>query len=428
MDHGQRMTLAERIPQVSGLRCVLCGKLYSLDEVVYVCPDCGQVGTLDVEMNPAVLWPDRSDPSPKADLWQDERFLPLALDMPYPSQIIPLKIGSTPYYHREDLAFDVKDDGRNPTGSFKDRASAMVVHHALTIGAPVVATASTGNAAAALAGICASLGKDKVQAVIFVPASAPQAKIAQLLVYGAQVILVDGPYDTAFDLCWEACEKFGWYNRSTGINPFTSEGKKTVSWEITFSGYDLPDAICVSVGDGSIISGLYKGFWDLKALGWVERIPRLIGVQSEGSRALVDAWEHGLDAREMTPQPAQTLADSISASLPRDRAKALRAVRDSSGAFVAVPDEVILAAIPILAQATGVFAEPAGAAAFAGYQSAIQAGLLDSNERVLILNTGSGLKDIAGAMKSVSGKDLKPVEPTLQAVQKIVESLNLGAN
>ncbi|MBZ0310391.1 MAG: threonine synthase [Anaerolineae bacterium] len=407
------------------MQCVLCGALYSLDEVKYVCPACGPVGTLDVVLNPSVLWPTRVDPVRRSLVWEEERFLPIAHDLPTPNETIPLKVGNTPYYplstaenrYLRPRRFAIKDDGKNPTASFKDRASAMVVHHALTIGVSVVATASTGNAAAALAGISAAI--PQIQAVIFVPAAAPQAKIAQLLVYGAKVILVDGTYDEAFDSCWTACEEFGWYNRSTGINPFTSEGKKTIAWEIAFSGYEMPDVMCIPVGDGSIIGSTYKGFADLKKLGWIDRIPRLIGVQSAGSSALVHAWENQLDPREIQPQPAQTVADSISASLPRDRAKALRAVRETDGALIRVTDSDILQAIPVLAQTTGVFAEPAAAAAYAGWLAALEKGYVHTNERVLILNTGSGLKDINSAMKSVQG-ELHPVKPHMDEIRKAV--------
>lgn len=433
MDYAELTTsLEERIPQVAGLQCIICGAMYSLDEIKYVCPACGPVGTLDVVLNVEVLWPTRVDPLRKAHVWDEERFLPIARDLPKPSETIPLKIGDTPYYHWSKTKnpylrshpFAVKDDSKNPTASFKDRASAMVVHHALTIGASVVATASTGNAAAALAGISAAI--PQIQAVIFVPATAPQAKIAQLLVYGAQVILIDGTYDEAFDICWEACDEFGWYNRSTGINPFTSEGKKTIAWEIAFSGYEMPDVICVPVGDGSIIGGTYKGFADLKKLGWIDRIPRLIGVQASGSSALVHAWENDLDPQQMQPRPAQTIADSISSSLPRDRAKALRAVRETNGAFIRVSDGDLLEAIPALAQATGVFAEPAGASAYAGYIAALQKGYIHPDERVLIMNTGSGLKDINSAMKSVHGVGvLRPVKPEMDEVRKIVEKFEL---
>lgn len=416
--------LSDRLPQVKGLACVICGRWFSLDEIQYVCTDCGQVGTLDVVLD--IEWGGEAPLAP--NVWEERRFLPLAEDLP--TQTIPLHVGNTPYYHwiesdtpfQNKRVFALKDDGRNPTGSFKDRASLMVAHHALTIGAPVVATASTGNAAAALAGMCAAT--PHLQAVIFVPASAPAAKIAQLITYGAQVLLVDAPYDTAFDLCWEACQEFGWYNRSTGINPFTSEGKKTVAWEIAFSGYTLPKAIFVSVGDGSIIGSIYKGFADLLARGWITRIPRLIGVQSTGSRALVDAWEQNLDPREMTPQPAQTIADSISASLPRDRAKALRAVRLTEGAMVAVSDADIQAAIPALARATGVFAEPAGATAYAGWCEAVKKGYVDMDEPILILNTGNGLKDIQRAMQAVASQTPQPIPPTMTAVRAALMEMN----
>lgn len=425
-------SLSERIPQVDGLQCVICGAVYSLDDVKYVCPACGPVGTLDVVINPKTLWPTRVDPMRKPSVWMEERFLPIARSLPKPNESIPLQVGNTPYYHwsvtqnpyLRSHPFAVKDDSKNPTASFKDRASAMVVHHALTIGASVVATASTGNAAAALAGISASI--PQIQAVIFVPATAPQAKIAQLLVYGAKVILIDGTYDEAFDICWEACEEFGWYNRSTGINPFTTEGKKTIAWEIAFSGYEMPDTICVPVGDGSIIGGTYKGFADLKKLGWIDRIPRLIGVQASGSSALFYAWEKNLAPEDMQPRPAQTIADSISSALPRDRAKALRAVRETNGAFCRVSDGDLLDAIPALAQATGVFAEPAGAASYAGYVEGLRKGIIHPEERVLILNTGSGLKDINSAMKSVHGVGvLRPVKPDMDDIRSVVKKFEL---
>jgi threonine synthase len=410
--------LQERFPQVQSLECVLCKRHYTLDEVQYACPSCGPVGTLDVVLKTAI----RPDP-PGANVWEEVRFLPLAADMPLPTHTIPLTIGQTPYLPRHARRpFALKDDGKNPTASFKDRASAMVVHHALTIGAPIVATASTGNAAAALAGMCAANGQ--IQAVIFVPKSAPLAKITQLLIYGAKVILIDGPYDAAFDACYAACQEFGWYNRSTGINPFTSEGKKTVAWEIAFSGHPLPDAIFISVGDGSILGSVYKGFSDLKKLGWLDRIPRLIGVQAAGSDTLVYAWENQLEAQAMQPRPAETIADSISAELPRDRAKALRAVRESGGAFIRVSDAAILAAIPALAQSSGVFAEPAAAATYAGWLAAREQNLISPEEETLLLITGSGLKDIQRAMQAVPAVGA-PIKPTLAAVRAAVETFGL---
>jgi threonine synthase len=293
----------------------------------------------------------------------------------------------------------IKDDGRNPTGSLKDRASAMVVAHAMRLNVAVVTTASTGNAAAALAGIAASIG---MRAVIFVPSSAPEAKIAQLRVYGAEVNLVQGTYDEAFDLCLVTAEKNGWYCRNTGINPYTTEGKKTVSYEIAEQlGWESPDVVVVSVGDGSIIGGVYKGFSDLVALGWITKLPRLIGVQAEGSAACYQAWQAGSNGATMQPIRAQTVADSISSDLPRDRVKAIRAVRNSSGAFVTVSDSEILDSSPTLARGSGIFTEPACAATWAGLIRARETGLVAESERVVLLGTGNGLKDIKSAIRSV---------------------------
>ena len=188
--------------------------------------------------------------------------------------------------------------------------------------------------------------------MIFVPRSAPPAKIAQLLVFGSTVMLVRGTYDDAFELCLQAAKEFGWYNRNTGYNPYMTEGKKTASLEICEQlDWDAPDRIFVSVGDGCVIGGLHKGLKDLLALGWIKHMPKLMGVQAAGSAALYDAWRTGIDAMAMQPIDAQTIADSISAGLPADRIKGLAAVRETDGAYVKVTDEEILAAIPVLARA-----------------------------------------------------------------------------
>jgi threonine synthase len=259
--------------------------------------------------------------------------------------------------------------------------------------------------------------------VIFVPATAPEAKVTQLLVYGAHVFLVNGTYDDAFELCLQASQKFGWYCRNTGYNPYTAEGKKTVSYEICeqFSGerghFAAPDALVVSVGDGNIISGVHKGLKDLKALGLIDQAPRLIGVQAEGSAALYQAWKAGLDPAGMQPIDAHTVADSISAGLPRDRVKAMNAVKETGGAYLTVSDPEILDAIPALARATGIFAEPAGAAAYAGFVKAVEAGFVNKNERVTVLITGNGLKDVASARKAVAQPHR--VEPSLDDMSRL---------
>lgn len=396
--------------QIRDFRCVVCGQCYPDDCARYTCETCGEVGTLDIRYDLAALSAsidrDALAIQPRADsMWRYRALLPLAEEAILP----PPRVGGTPIYETPALARElglarlwVKDDGRNPTASLKDRASAMVIAHALSAGHHTVSTASTGNAAAALAGIAASL-PGALRAVIFVPATAPIAKITQLQIYGATVALVDGSYDEAFALCLTLSERAGWHCRNTGINPYTSEGKKTAAYEIAEAlGWQAPAAVITSVGDGSIIGSLYKGFQELVALGWIATMPRLIGAQAEGSDALYRAWRNGAAASSMRAQPVATVADSIAAGLPRDRAKALRAVRESDGAFVTISDEQILAAIPQLAQASGVFAEPAAAAALAGARQAVADGILATDDEVVILVTGNGLKDVPAAQRALA--------------------------
>lgn len=414
---------------VKSLKCLICGREYRADEVEYVCPEHGDDGILDVQYDydliGARMSPDSLAQDRNYTIWRYKPLLPIEPDSPVP----PLTVGWTPLYRADRLAAGlglkhvwVKDDGRNPSASFKDRASSIAVVKAqekgagLAIGKGVITTSSTGNAGAALSAICASVGQPNV---VFVPQTAPPAKVAQLLVYGSTVLLVRGTYDDAFALCAQAAKEFGWYNRNTGYNPYMSEGKKTAALEICEQlGWDAPDWIVVSVGDGCIIGGVYKGLFDLYSMGWIKKMPKILGVQAAGSAALYDAWVNGLDAMDMQPIEAHTVADSISADLPADRIKALRAVRATTGAYVKVTDEEIIAAIPVLARGSGVFAEPAGAAAYAGLVQAIKEGRIDPEERVVILSTGSGLKDIASARKSVSepfvvDKDLADVKRVL---------------
>ncbi len=282
-------------------------------------------------------------------------------------------------------------------------------------------TASTGNAGAALAGMSAAVGQ---KAIIFAPKTAPPAKVAQLLVFGAQVMLVEGTYDDAFDLTVEAAEAFGWYCRNTGYNPFTAEGKKTAAFEIwdwhrinqpAFPFGDLN--VFVSVGDGNIISGIHKGFKDLLDLGWIEAVPKIFGVQAEGSAAIARAAFAGSEI--IQPVQAQTIADSISVDLPRDGVRAVRAVAQTGGKYFLVSDSEILTAIASLGR-VGIFAEPAGAASYAGLVKAVESGLINSNDPVLVLNTGSGLKDVRAAMQAV--KEAPVIQPTLEAVKTMIKS------
>jgi threonine synthase len=402
------------LDHVSGLVCVVCGDRFAADEVAYVCPGHGTEGVLDVRYDYELVATRISREMLRADadvtMWRYRPLLPIAPD----ARVPPLTVGGTPLYDAPRLAVDlgisqvwVKDEGRQPTASLKDRASAMAVVKAREVDAEIVATASTGNAAAALAGVAASVGQ---KTVIFVPASAPEAKIAQLLAYGSTVMLVEGNYDQAFELCLAGAEEYGWYNRNTGFNPYMTEGKKTAGLEILEQlNWDPPDAIFTSVGDGSIIGGLHKAVKDALALGWIERAPRIFGVQSAGSDYMVQAFESGEDVLTKPPISAETAADSISADLPRDRIKAMAAVVDTGGSYVRVDDGDILAAIPTIARGSGVFAEPAAAASYAGLVEAVNRGLISSDARVVVLSTGSGLKDVASVMKSVAAAGTNPI-------------------
>jgi threonine synthase len=409
--------------QYIGYKCSICGKEYLPASILYTCTSCG--GNLDVVLDYKAIQAKYQieDITSRTDysLW---RYLPLLPVEDPGGETTTLRFaGWTPLYTPPALANKlglehmwIKDEGKNPTASFKDRASSIVVARAREIGAEIVVTASTGNAGAALAGMSAAIGQ---KAIIFAPKTAPQAKIAQLLIYGAKVILVDGNYDSAFDLTIEASQEFGWYCRNTGYNPFTAEGKKTGALEIWeqiclhLPADSLPLNVFVSVGDGNIISGLHKGFKDLMALGWLKQMPRIFGVQSDKSAAVANAFFAGNET--IIPIEATTIADSISVDLPRDGVRAVRAAKETNGAYITVTDEEIIAGIGELGK-YGIFVEPAGSTSYVGMKKALANKLIAPDEPVVVINTGNGLKDIRAAMMAV--KEAPVIEPTMASLKK----------
>jgi len=430
-------------------QCTLCSDKLDPHTTRYVCPKHGDAGILDTILDykaiAARTSPQKIAESHDFSMWRYADLLPIDDAAKFAP---PLHVGWTPLYRSTALGAQLglshlyfKDDGRNPTASFKDRASAFVVAKARELGVEIITTASTGNAGAALAGMAAAA---KMPAVIFVPQTAPPAKIAQLLIFGSRVMLVKGNYDQAVALCLAASKEFGWYCRNTAYNPYTVEGKKTAAFEICeqlgqipnpksqpptsnfqpltsnlqhpTSKWSAPDCIFVSVGDGNIISGLWKGLRDLAALGWIDKMPRLMGIQAEGSAACYNAWKAGTE--KITPVNAVTVADSISADLPLDGVRAVRAVRETGGAYLTVSDDEILAAIPELARSEAIFVEPAASAAYAGLKKAVKQGLVKSDERIVVMLTGNGLKDIASAMMAAGTGTV--IEPTLEAVRKAI--------
>jgi threonine synthase len=377
-------------------QCNDCGKLIPAGGIVYICPDCSakqQPGQPPLGILKVVYNPDLIRGLSFAAL-QENHFLDL-LPVTSLKSLPNLKTGNTPLYETDTLdgkqlnhSLFLKDDSQNPTFSFKDRASAVVSAFAKEHGIETIVAASTGNAGSSLAGMCAA---QRQKAVIFVPATAPKAKLTQILMYGALLVPVDGNYDKAFDLSIEATEKYGWYNRNTAYNPLTIEGKKTVSFELFGQmNQQPPDRIFVPVGDGVIISGVYKGFEDLLNLGIIEQMPVIVAVQAEGSSNIID----NLGQKVFHTSPSSTIADSISVDIPRNFRMAADYLMKYKGETVKVCDTKILEASSILARNTGIFTEPAAAAAFAGYLLFQQANRLPDDSHNVVLLTGSGLKDL----------------------------------
>jgi threonine synthase len=398
---------------VRGLECLLCGRTYDANQVIYTCPEHeGVKGILEVVYDYDVVRErfDASLDGQIASQWKYRAFLPIADD----ATPITLGEGGTGLYDTpalsEELGVDarVKDDGRNPTGVLKDRATSVSVTKARHAGQGVVTCASTGNAAASLAGYAARAGVD---CRIFVPADAPEEKLAQPLVYGADVLAVDGSYDEAYDLSMTVTETYGWYNRNAAINPFQVEGKRTVGHELAEQTRgDVPDWVVFSMGDGCTIYGAWKGFREFAELGFVEETPKMLGVQAEGASAIHDTFhEH-----DSVDDVADTLADSIAVGRPRNTLKACKALKQSSGTSVLVSDQDILTAESTLGRTEGFYAEPAGAAPVAGVQKARKEGIIASDESVVVVITGNGLKDSKSAMQA--GGEVKPIAPNLDAV------------
>lgn len=406
-------------------QCTDCGKEYDGFKTLYLCPECSKINTTTAPPK-GVLKIIYDYQNLKENHFnflkiKENKFLDL---MPIHSlNSFPiLKVGNTPLYcfsklENKDLPFKIylKDDSQNPTFSFKDRASAVVSAYAKEQGYKTIVAASTGNAGSSLAGICAAQNQ---KAIIMVPEAAPIAKLTQIIMYGATIIPVKGTYDDAFDLSIKATEEFGWYNRNTAFNPLTIEGKKTVSFELFEQlGYQIPDRIFVPVGDGVIISGVYKGFEDLLELGIIEKMPIIIMVQSNGSDNLIS----NLETNNFYSKPSNTLADSISVDIPRNFYMAKQFITKYKGEYLTVSDDEILEASQILSKNTGIFTEPAAATAFAGLLSYHAKNLLEYSSKNIVLLTGTGLKDLESVHQLLNIP--KSIEPNVMNLRKIFSNV-----
>ncbi len=401
-------------------QCVNCGSLYKESQLTYLCPACSEsgsgksplLGVLKIIYNyKEMISNGITLPQLKKNSYLD--LLPVEATESLPN----LNIGNTPLYainriNNRELPFNLflKDDSQNPTFSFKDRASSIVSAYAKEKGYGTIVAASTGNAGSSLAGICAAQGQ---KAVILIPESAPVEKLTQILMYGATIIPVRGTYDDAFDLSIKATETFGWYNRNTAFNPLTIEGKKTAAFELYEQlNNRVPHRIFVPVGDGVIISGIYKGFEDLFNLGFINHMPTIVAVQAKESDNLV----RNLENTKFKIVKSTTIADSISVDIPRNFYMAQKYIQDNKGEHVSVSDDEILQASSILSKNTGLFAEPAAAAAFAGFLAYQNDHKLADNSNNVVLLTGSGLKDV----KAISGILNMPdsIDPTIEDLKK----------
>lgn len=372
-------------------RCTICSETYEISPEYTVCPQCAAeqqadqplYGILEVELQGSA-----------GGAFNLAELLPIE-----PEFFPPIPVGNTPLWEPRRLRemtglthLFIKDDGANPTASFKDRASCLVSAAARKFNISEITLASTGNAGSSMAGIGASAGQ---HINLFLPESAPPAKLIQALQYGARVFRVNGNYDKAYDLSLIYSRQKGGMNRNTAYNPLTIEGKKTVSLELFAQLGRAPDVVFVSVGDGCILAGVYKGFKDLVQLGYIDQVPKIVGVQAETSDALFRAYQSGV----FKNIPTSTVADSICVDVPRNGTHALSLLKTNGGEMMTVSDQEILEAQSELSRSTGLFTEPAGAAAYAGLRKT--ADELGSDAIVVVLTTGNGLKDTGSAALGV---------------------------
>lgn len=377
--------------------CNDCGKEFITDKVIYTCPECSKknndkefrYGNLNVELDEK----DLSVLKNKAHVTPEDFFVyPVPHKDAYP-------VGGTPIARPLSLSKKTglknlffKLDSQLPSGSFKDRASQFVAAQALALGENKIALASTGNAGAAMCCAGAAYG---LEIILFVPQTAPINKLMQSVLYGATVVPVKGTYDDAFALSIVYTENFGGINRNTAYNPMTIEGKKSVSIELFEQlGRKVPDVFYVPVGDGCIISGVAKGFYDLKKAGLIDKLPHLVAAQSEESAAISNAFNTG---KFLNIDKATTRADSISVESPAAGRTAVKRLKECDGWATVVKDKDILEAQLTLAKNAGVFVEPAAATAYAALEkdASMLVEKFGEDVNVGVLLTGTAFKDMA---------------------------------
>jgi threonine synthase len=389
-------------------KCINCGSEYGIDEIVYFCRKCGDLLEIKYEPNALAQALSKSDwRKAPLSVWRYRDFMPIS----YQSKIISLNEGGTGLHLCQRLAKQlgirqlyVKNEGENPTGSFKDRGMTVGVTKAVELGVNSVICASTGNTSASLAAYAAKTG---LQCAVLIPSGKiAYGKLSQAMIYGAKVIQVRGNFDESLDIVLKLSEKHRTIYLLNSINPFRIEGQKSLGFEICDQlNQEAPDRIIVPVGNAGNISAIWKGFFEFHELGVVEALPKMTGIQAAGSAPIAQAIKNGKDTIVPVASP-ETVATAIRIGAPVSWKKAMTAIRESDGTAETVTDEEILSAQKLLARVEGLFVEPASASSIAGLIKLVQNGTIDKDERIVCVTTGHGLKDPDTAVKMSE----KPVE------------------
>ena len=403
------------------MQCIGCGAEYPINEIIYNCKRCGDL--LEVRVDEKALkekietgeW--RLRP---ISVWKYKEFLPVFDE----TKIVTLREGGTPLYRCERLGKElgvenlyVKNEGANPTGSFKDRGMTVGVSKALELGVKAVVCASTGNTSASLAAYAAKAG---LPCIVLIPAGkVALGKLAQAMMYGAIVVGVRGNFDVALQMAVSASKQVGLYLLNS-INPFRIEGQKTAAFEICDQlEWQVPDRVVLPVGNAGNITAYWKGFRELKALGLVEKLPKMVGVQAAGASPIAKAFATNRATIEPVKDP-ETVATAIRIGNPVNWKRALNALRGSNGTALTVTDDEIIKAQKLLARKEGIFIEPASAASIAGLKKLVENGEVDVDETIVCVATGHGLKDPEAAVRAC--EEIIEIEPSLEALEKVLKS------
>ena len=399
------------------LRCISCSRTYSQETRSYTCPECS--GLLEVCMDLEEVSLTKGMLERRSfTLWRYRELMPV-MDH---TKVVTLREGGTPLYRSPEIAeytgvreVYIKNEGANPTGSFKDRGMTVGVTKAIEFGASAVGCASTGNTSASLSAYAARAG---IPCLVLLPAGKiALGKLAQAVLHGATVVGIRANFDVALSLIKEACARYGVYLLNS-INPWRLEGQKSCGFEIAEQlGFEVPDRVVVPMGNCGNISAIWKGFREFRSLGLIEELPAMTGIQAEGASPVVEAFRAGRDEIVPVKEP-ETLATAIRIGAPVNAPKALRAIRESGGYAESVTDAEILEAQKLLARCAGVGVEPASAASVAGLKKLVEEGVVDRSERVVCVTTGHALKD----PEIIFSKYEKPleIEPSILELGKII--------